>query len=410
MPTQKVEIGFDLVGAGGPFLLLDDPIAGQLDNADWVLGGTIFIDITNKVRSIDISRGKSNDISTFSSGEAIVALNNRDRAFDPTYTASPYYGNIIPKRQVKISTNNILQYVGTVDDWNLEYSTDGDAVATFVTSDGFNFLNNQTLSGGTATAQFSGQRVNAILSDPSVDWPVTARQIDTGSAYLGADVISADTNVLAYLQEVEQSELGRFFIGKNGDAVFQDRTVAPSSVGLVHLTDNNTGIKYEDLTVMYGSENLANEIVVSSKITTSVVTAIDTDSQAAYGIFNLTLADLLIASDVELTNLATYLAAKYSQPEYRFDSLNVRLGKLSEANQNSILGLELGNVVKVTFTPSGVPPAIVKYAEIIRINHSVDVAGEHIVNFGLSTVDLTYLVLDDPVFGMLDTESNVLGF
>lgn len=410
MPTQKVEIGFDLVGAGGPFLLLDDPIAGQLDNSDWVLGGTIFIDITNKVRSIDISRGKSNDISTFSSGEAIVSLNNRDRAFDPTYAASPYYGNIIPKRDVRISTNDILQYVGTVDDWNLEYSTDGDAVATFVTSDGFNLLNNQTLAGGTATPQFSGERINAILSDPSVEWPLTTRAIDTGSAYLGADVIASDTNVLAYLQEVEQSELGRFFIGKNGYAVFQDRTVAPSSVGLVNLTDNGTGIKYEDLTVMYGSENLANEIVVSSKITTSTVTAIDTDSQAAYGIFNLTLPDLLIANDEELTNLATYLAAKYSQPEYRFDSLNVRLTKQTLDNQNLVLGLELGDVVKVTFTPSGVPPAIVKYAEIIRINHSVDVAGEHIVNFGLSTVDLTYLVLDDPVFGMLDTESNVLGF
>lgn len=410
MPTEKVEIGFDLVGAGGPFLLLDDPIAGQLDNSDWVLGGTIFVDITNSVRSIEITRGKSNDISTFSSGEAVVTLNNRNRAFDPTYTASPYYGNIIPKRQVKISSNEILQYVGSVDDWNLEYTTDGDATATFVTSDGFNLLNNQTLGASTATAQFSGSRVNAILSDPSVDWPSSLRSIDTGSAYLGADVIDADTNVLGYLQLVEQTELGRFFIGKNGNAVFQDRTVAPSSVGLVHLTDDNTGIKYTDLAVMYGSENLANEIVVSSKITTTTVIANDTDSQAAYGIFNITLSDLLTANDIELESLATFLARRYSQPDYKFDSLNVRLNDLSLSQQNQVLNLELGNVVKVSFTPSQIPPAIVKYAEIIRINHTVDLKGDHIINFGLSTVDLTYLILDDPVFGMLDNESNVLGF
>jgi hypothetical protein len=410
MPTEKVEIGFDLIGPGGPFLLLDDPVAGQLDDPDWVLAGTIFIDITDSVRSIGINRGKSNDISTFSSGEAIVTLNNRDRAFDPTYAASPYYGNIIPKRQVRISANDIIQYVGSVDDWNLDYSTDGDATATFVTSDGFNLLNNQTLPASTATAQFSGDRVNAILSDPNVEWPLTLRSIDTGSAYLGADVIDADTNVLGYLQLVEQTELGRFFIGKSGNAVFQDRSVAPSSVGLLHLTDDGTGIRYTDLAVMYGSENLANEIVVSSKITTTTVTANDTDSQGAYGIFNLTLTDLLTAFDSELENLATFLARRFSQPDYKFDSLNVRLNNLNLTQQNQLLNLELGDVVKVSFTPSSIPPAIVKYAEIIRIQQTVDVSGEHIINLGLSTVDLTYLILDDPVFGMLDTESNVLGF
>jgi hypothetical protein len=410
MPTEKVEIGFDLIGPGGPFLLLDDPVAGQLDDPDWVLAGTIFIDISDSVRSITINRGKSNDISTFSSGEAVVTLNNRDRAFDPTYAASPYYGNIIPKRQVRISSNDIIQYVGSVDDWNLDYSTDGDATATFVTSDGFNLLNNQTLPASTATAQFSGERVNAILSDPNVEWPLALRNIDTGSAYLGADLIASDTNVLGYLQLVEQTELGRFFIGKSGNAVFQDRSVAPTSVGLLHLTDDGSGIKYTDLAVVYGSENLANEIVVSSVITSTTVTANDTDSQGAYGIFNLTLTDLLTAFDSELENLATFLARRFSQPEYKFDSLNVRLNNLNLTQQNQLLNLELGDVVKVSFTPSGIPPAIVKYAEIIRIQQTVDVSGEHVINLGLSTVDLTYLILDDPVFGMLDTESNVLGF
>ena len=410
MPTEKVEIGFDLRGAGGPFLVLDDPVAGKLDDPDWVLGGTIFIDITGDVTSFTIRRGKANDIANFSSGEAVVELNNRLRYYDPTYEASPYYGNIIPKRQVRISTNSAIQYFGSVDDWNLAYSSNGDAVASFVTSDGFAELSNQTLAGGTATAQFSGARVNAVLNDPDVDWAADNRQIDTGSAYLGADVIAPDTNALAYIQKVEQSELGRFFIAKDGKATFQDRTVAPSSVGLIELSNTGTGIPYQDLVVMYGSEDLANEIVATSVITSTTVVANDTDSQNAYGIYNLTLNDLLLNSDADLTSTALFLAAKYSQPQYRFDALNVRLNSLTTGQQNQILGLELGSVVKVTFLPSNLPPAIVKYAEIIRLNHSVDIAGEHIVNLGLATVDLTYLVLDDPVFGMLDTTSNVLGF
>ncbi len=410
MPTELVEIGFDLRGAGGPFLVLDDPIAGQLDNPDWVLGGTIFIDITDDVTSIQITRGKSNDIANFSSGESVVELNNRSRWYDPTYEASPYYGNIIPKRQVRISTNGIVQYFGSVDDWNLVYTSNGDAVAGFVTSDGFAELSNQTLPASTATPQLSGARINAVLDNPFVDWSPDNRNIDTGSAYLGADVIAEDTNALAYIQKVEQSELGRFFIAKDGKATFQDRTVAPSSVGLVELSNTGSGIPYQDLTVMYGSEELANEIVLTSAITSTQVIANDSDSQAAYGIYNLTLSDLLLNDDTQLTDTALFLASKYSQPKYRFDSLNVRLNDLTLSQQNQILGLELGSVVKVTFLPSEIPPAIVKYVEIIRLNHQVDVTGQHVVNLGLATVDLTYLILDDPVFGMLDSVTNVLGF
>lgn len=408
-PTELVEVGFDLTSTGGPFLILDDPIQGQLDNGDWVLGGTLYYDITDRVRSIDITRGKSNNIGSISAGESVVSLNNYDRAFDPTFAASPFYGNIIPKRQVRISTNGITQYEGSVDDWNLEYTTDGEAIATFVTSDGFVYLNNQTLSAGTATAQKSGARISSILDDPNVDWPTTLRRIDTGAATLGANVVEEGTNALSYLQAIEQSELGLFFISKDGYATFLDRTVAPTSETLVNLSDNGTGIKYQDLTVVYGSEELYNEVVVSSTITNTQASASDLDSQNAYGIFNLTLDGLLLSTDEQLEEMAFYLAGKYSQPNYRFDSLNIRLNNLGLTDQNLVLGLELGSVVKITFTPSGIPPAIVRYAEVIRLNHTVDITGEHIVNLGLSTLDFTYLVLDDPVFGKLD-DNNALGF
>lgn len=403
MLTEKVEVGFDLTANGGPFLVLDDPISGQLDNADWTLGGTVFVDITSYVREITVTRGKSNYIDNFSAGELVVELNNRTRAFDPTYTASPFYGNILPKREVRYTANGIRQAQMVIDDWNLEYTPDGQALATFTASDGFVYLNNQTLVGGTATAQLSGARINAILDDPTVQWPASARAIDAGATSLGADVIAADTNVLSYIRLVETSENGRFFIAKDGKATFLDRTVAPSTADTINLADDGTGIPYQNLTVMYGSEELANEIVISSVITNSSVTVNDLDSQNAYGIFNLTLPDLLISTEAGMTELALFLAGKYSQPTYRFDSVDVRLNSLTEAQQNEILGIEIGDVIKVKFTPSDIPPAIVKYAEVLRANHYVDITGEHIVNLGLSTLDYTYFVLDDVAFGILDS-------
>ena len=67
-------------------------------------------------------------------------------------------------------------------------------MASFVCSDGFVYLNNQTLGAGTATAQLSGARVNAILDNEFVQWPATDRDIDTGAELLGADVIADNQN------------------------------------------------------------------------------------------------------------------------------------------------------------------------------------------------------------------------
>ena len=408
MPTQKVEIGFDLAGNNGPFFVLDDAERGVLDNTAWTLAGTFFYDVTQYVKDIQITRGKNRDIDSYSAGESIVTLNNYNRYFDPTYAASPFYGNIIPRREVRISSNGIQQYFGTIDDWNLRYAVNGESTVTFVTSDGFYRFNNQTLTPGTATVQTTGDRINAVLDDPNVAWPSTYRNIDTGVVTAGADVIAENTNALNYLKLVEKTEFGAFFIAKNGYATFKDRTIVQPTTGIVTLTDDGTGIGYSDIRITYGSEQLANEIVVTSAITTSTVTAIDLASQGVYGVLNLTLSDLLMNSDAQVEELAVYLANKYSQPEYRFDAVEVILDDLSPTDQDKVLNLELNDVVKVKFTPNGIGPAIEQYAEIININHRADLQ-IHRVTLGLARLDFLYFILDDPTFGTLDTD-NALGY
>jgi hypothetical protein len=408
MPTQKVEIGFDLAGGAGPFFVLDDAERGVLDNTAWTLAGTFFYDVTQYVKEITINRGKNRDIDSYTSGESVVTMNNYNRYFDPTYQASPFYGNIIPRREVRISSNGIQQYFGTIDDWNLAYTIQGESNVSFATSDGFYKFNNQTLTPGTATVQTTGERIEAVLDDPQVAWPSTFRNIDTGVVTVGADVVAENTNALAYLKLVEKTEFGAFFIAKNGYATFKDRTVVQPVSGLVELTDDNTGIGYSDIRITYGSEQLANEIVVTSAITTSTVTAIDLASQGVYGVLNLTLSDLLMNSDEQVEDLAVFLANKYSQPEYRFDAVEIIMDDLSLEDQNKVLNLELNDVVKVKFTPNGIGPAIQQYAEIININHRADLQ-IHRVTLGLARLDFLYFILDDPTFGRLDAD-NTLGF
>ncbi len=402
MVTEKIEIGFDLTANNqGPFLRLDDPIAGQLDNSEWTLGGEVFFDVTPRVRGYSINRGKSRQLDRYSAGGASVVLDNNDRYFDPTFAASPYYGQIIPRRQVRITANNIVQYYGLVDDWNLDFAPQGDSTAEAVVSDGFTLLAQQTLTGSTATSQLSGARINAVLDSADVLWPSDRRNIDAGEQLLVADVIPDDTPVLQYLQQIETSEFGHLFISKSGDVVFKDRNgVVPNSSSLVIFTDDGSGIRYTGLQVVYGSELLYNQVVATNYGATQV-TANDSDSQDEYGIFTLT-QDGLLMDDASLIDWAVYNVNQYSQPEFRFERLDVNLSEITTEQATQVLGLELGSVVQISFTPNGIAPAIVKYAEVIAIAHAADVTA-HRVSLGFSTLDYASFVLDDAVFGKLDT-------
>ena len=334
-------------------------------------------------------------------------FNNNDRTFDPEYTLSPYAGQIVPKRQIRISSGDVVQFAGLIDDWNLTYEPNGDSVASAACSDATASFATQTIGTRTNTAQKSGERINAILDLPEINWPTTLRDVDTGQMTLGADTIPDNTDALSYLRLIERSEPGSFFVGKSGNVVFRDRNATPVSGG-VTLADDGSGIPYQSLKVQYGSELLANEIVVESAISSYQAVALDLTSIDTYGIFNLTRTGLLINSNADVDSLATFYANKYAQPEYRFESVDILLDELSAGQQTDLLDLELGDVVSIKFTPNGIAPAIEKFAEVIRIDHSVDLEN-HVMSLGFATLDFALFVLDDAQFGKLDA-GNALAF
>lgn len=406
VPRPTVEIGFDIIPTDANLFTLDNPTKGRLDNVLYRLGGQIFYDVTDKVKSIAVRRGKNRQLDEFDGGLANVVFDNNDRTFDPEYAASPYYGQVIPKRTIKISSAGNPMFQGVIDDWNLNYDPGGFSEASAAASDAFTLFNTQTLPAGTATAQKSGERINAILNLPDVDWSTQDRDIETGKTDLGADVFVEDTNVLEYLRTVAKSEPGNLFIGKDGKVVFTDR--APSSSGSsIVLSDDGTGIPYQGMKVVYGSELLYNEIVLGSQ-TAGTILAQDADSISQYGVLNLTQTGLLMSSPTYLEQLAVYYAIKYSQPEYRFESVDIVLDELSDANQQAILGLEISDFVTIKFTPNGIAPAIEKIAEIIRIDNDITPQA-HVVSLGFATVDKGFWTLSDSIFGRLST-GNVLGF
>jgi hypothetical protein len=401
IPATTVEIGFDLSALGGPFFILDDPVQGVLDNTEYTLGGTLFYDVSEYVRSVSVARGKSRQLDRFTAGGATIELNNNSRAFDPENTASPFFGQIIPKRTIKVETGGSAVFYGVVDDWNLNYDLSGLSLAGADCVDGFTLLAQRALSASTETSQKTGARINSILDRSEVNWPSSLRDIDTGATTLQADVIQDGTNALEYLQLVTDSEPGSIFMGSDGFIVFKDRSVAPVSAGQVTFSDDGTGVEFSEVQVVYGSELLYNYVQIERNNGGTAI-AFDSDSINSYGQQALIQTNLLMNTDSDALELANYLLSQYSEPEYRFETLTVQLESLTPSDQSDVLGLEIGDVARIKFTPNNVGSQIDKFASIIRIDHDIQPAS-HRITFGFQTLDYASLVLDDTEFGLLDT-------
>lgn len=398
IPTPKVEVGFDLTDSPiGPFFALDDPVRGVLDNTAYTLGGTIFVDITESVRTINISRGRGRLFDNYQSGACNVELNNHDRTFDPLYELSPYAGNIIPRREIRVSSGGERQFTGWIEDWDMSYTPDGDSTTLAKANDALYIFAGQAVSAGTPTEQLTGSRINAILDE--VGWANDLRQIDDGLATLGTQPLEDSKNALVHLQDVSSSDPGEFFVGKSGSAIFLDRGTYPTSTDTTLFSKTN-GIPFTNLEVVYGSELLYNEITVS-RLGGGEVVATDSSSIGEYGRRSLEVSELLIADDADLFDYATTFITKYSQPDYRFDSFEIELSKITPTQQAEVLALELGSIVQVEFEPNDIPPSIDRYLKVIRIDHRVT-SREHYVVLGFGSVTDTPLILDDVAFGKLD--------
>ena len=400
IPVEKVEVGFDISFSGAAqFFTLDDAVRGELDNTSYPLGGLQFIDVTSRVRNFAISRGRSSLFTSFPAGQLNVEFNNHDRAFDPLFTSSPYAGNIIPRREIRITTADKVQFSGWIDDWNLSYLPNGDSVAEAIAYDATSILSGQTLDASTPSEENTGARISAILDD--INWSADLRNIDTGQATLGTAAIAENTNVMSYLQTVASSEPGLIFVGKQGRVNFADRLTTPTSADLVEF--GGTAIPFQNLEVVYGAENLYNQVTVS-RINGGTAVATDAQSISDYGTRNLNQTGLLLNSDTQIAELALFLAQRYSQPEYRFKALEVAVHKLSEAEQAEVLDLELGSICKVTFTPNNIGDPIERFVQVISINHTVNTQ-THFIELGFEGLDYAALVLDDAEFGKLDSYS-----
>jgi hypothetical protein len=125
-PTTKVEISF--VSA-------------------WNAASPTWVDVTSYVRSVQINRGREADLNSFDNGTATVELDNRDGRFNPSNTASPYYPNVKPRRQIRITaTYTTATRTNQITNPSFETNTTNwaSAQATAVRSSDFSYADNNS--------------------------------------------------------------------------------------------------------------------------------------------------------------------------------------------------------------------------------------------------------------------------
>ena len=401
--TVKVELGFTEEGQGAPFFRLDDPVLGVLDSPTVFLGGAdVFVDVTEFFNNYTLTRGKSRELDKYESGQASIVFQNSTRAFDPTFEASPYFGQIVPKRAVRISNEDIVQFEGTVEDWNIAYQPGGQSLAVAQCFDSTSYLTGLTFGEVAFDEESTEERINAVLD--AISWSSELRDIDSTVATMGAGTAPPDTNVLEYLQTVARSEPGDLFISKDADVKFVGRNQAFTSEGLT-FADDGTGVGYKTIEAVFGSEELFNRVTVSSSAGTVVKS--NSSSIGEYGERDLVRPTFLSSID-ELTQLAEFLVDRFDLPEFRFEGITLDLRAQDESTRTEILDLELGDIVEVKFTPNDIPPQILRYGKIIGITQNINPTSQEIA-FRLQTTENALLVLDEQVFGKLDA-SNELGW
>lgn len=108
-----------------------------------------WTDVTAYVTDLSTSRGRDDDWGRFT-GTAQVTLLNNDRRFDPFYTSGPYYGNLKPRRQIRIRStwngNTYDVFRGFIQGWPPAW-TDAGKMSTVTLScfDALDLLGSNTM-------------------------------------------------------------------------------------------------------------------------------------------------------------------------------------------------------------------------------------------------------------------------
>ncbi len=287
----------------------------------------------------------------------------------------------------------------------------GAAVYTSALTSAQVLLHYQIGSAGFASPQYSGQRIAAILA--AVGWPTFLENLATGiSQVQAATGTLTQTQALSYIQTIEATEQGLFFVDESGRGTFRDRhyvVSAPAALVSNATLSNNPALagayRYLIGSMVPGEDALDLWTdVQGSRQNGNPQQAFNQANATKYGWRSLTgFTGMLQESDTEVLALCQWLLAHYDAPLTRVRSIAMDNTYGQGANLPAMLGRTFLDRVTVDWLPmDGTATHFTQDSLIESIQHEVT-QGYWRTTWGLSPAETQqYLLLDDPVRGVLD--------
>jgi hypothetical protein len=403
--------------------VLDDYIKGVLDNTTFVLDGTDdYANVTESTTQVNIRRGRRDQGDQFVAGTMTFTIFDTDGIFNPFDDTGPYYNapdalpGLAPLRQVyfvRYDASNNPEYLfrGRVVNYDYNFNLGGLDTVTVYCSDDFYLLGQTYMDELNVTVQTSGQRITTVLDLPEVDYPTgAARNINAGTVDLGHDsayTVPAGTNALNYLTQINQTaEFGRLFMSRAGVLTFTPRVSQTLSASVADFHDDGTKIPYDGLGITFEADAVTNRVYIEN-LGGSSATANDLGSQATFFVQTNSITNSLLDNS-ELTDAATYLLN--GTPEPRYNSVETVLGALTTAQRDTVAIVDINDTITIekTFQTGLTTTVLAQELGVEGVEHEITLDGHRVRLFTTPTVIVYELILDNALFGTIDT-SNVLG-
>jgi hypothetical protein len=385
-------------------------------------GSTEFASVIDGATGISVFRGRRDIGDQFTAGTMSFDLNDTFTGgiFNPFDTQSPYYDTaqavpgLAPMRKVVLSREGEELFNGYIVDYSYNFNLGGLDTVSVSCADDFYLLSQTYLNEFNVTEELASARLVALLALPEVNaFQLPGEQnIETSTITLGgaaAYTVPNGTSVAAYTAKINESVQGRIFIARDGVFTFQDRIGNTLSASSADFHDDGTQIPYDNVGISFEANQVINRASVTHAGATSPEVAEDLASQATYFIQTTAISDALVHNDTAALDLANYLLV--GQPEARYTNVSTLFASLTDAQRDTVAVLEIGNTVTIekSFTSGNTITSLAQELAIEGIQHEIDLSTGHRITLFTSPTTLVFeLLLDDSVYGTIDTE-NVLG-
>jgi hypothetical protein len=317
-------------------------------------------------------------------------------------------------RKVVLSREGEELFNGYIVDYNYNFNLGGLDTVTVFCADDFYLLSQTYMNEFNVSEQLANARVAAVLDLPEVNAFLLPgeRNLETSTVLLGgaaAYTVPYGTSVAAYMAKINESVQGRIFIARDGTFTFQDRIGNTLTASVADFHDDGTNIPYDNVGISFEANQVINRAAVQHAGASSPEIAEDLGSQATYFIQTTAISDALVHNDTAANVLANYLLV--GQPQARYTNVSTLFASLTDAQRDDVAIIDIGDTIAIekSFTTGNTITQLAQDLSVEGIQHQIDLSSGHRITLYTSpTVIVFELILDDVVYGTIDTK-NVLG-